>query len=479
MGKVKSVAVIGAGPGGAIAVDALAQEKAFDVIRVFERREKAGGCWVYDEEEPPVLSDFDQLSNRTAGGPIDIPDKLPGYAARSPSHRFTDTAVYPALETNVDAAAMSYSQEHIPEIRTKNSINLHGPDTPFRHHTVIRQWVEDLLNRNGYQDLVEYNTTVEKAVKDPKSDKWVLTLRRGEKAGKEDYWWIEEFDALVVASGHYSVPYIPHIKGLKEFAEAYPGSIEHTKGYRHPEKYRGKRVITVGASVSGADTAVSIVDVVQPPVYAVVRGKYNVYFGDEAFKHPNIERKPAITHVSPENRTVYFEDGTSVSNVDYIIFGTGFTWNLPFLPDIPTRNNRIPDLYLHIFYQQDPTLTFVGAVGAGLTFKVFEWQAVLAARVLAGKVHLPPLSEQQKWERDRIAEKGDGPAFTVIYPRFEEYFETLRKLAGNPKPGEPGRRLPEFDPRWVEIFNSGHERRKAMWRRKNEQARKKIAASKL
>lgn len=195
---------------------------------------------MYDEEEPPVLSNFDQLANRTAGGPIDIPDKLPGYASRSPSHRFADTAVYPALETNVDAAAMSYSQEDIPEIRTKNSINLHGPDTPFRHHTVIRQWVEDLLNRNGYQDLVEYNTTVEKAVKDPKSDKWILTLRRGEKAGKEDYWWIEEFDALVVASGHYSVPYIPHIKGLKEFAEAYPGSIEHTKGYRHPEKYRGK-----------------------------------------------------------------------------------------------------------------------------------------------------------------------------------------------------------------------------------------------
>lgn len=45
MHPIKRVAVIGAGPGGAIAVDALAQEKAFDVIRVFERREKAGGCW--------------------------------------------------------------------------------------------------------------------------------------------------------------------------------------------------------------------------------------------------------------------------------------------------------------------------------------------------------------------------------------------------------------------------------------------------
>ena len=42
---VKRVAVIGAGPAGAIAVDALAQEKTFDRIRVFERREEPGGCW--------------------------------------------------------------------------------------------------------------------------------------------------------------------------------------------------------------------------------------------------------------------------------------------------------------------------------------------------------------------------------------------------------------------------------------------------
>lgn len=42
---VKSVAVVGAGPSGAIAVDALMQEKAFDSVRVFERQEKAGGCW--------------------------------------------------------------------------------------------------------------------------------------------------------------------------------------------------------------------------------------------------------------------------------------------------------------------------------------------------------------------------------------------------------------------------------------------------
>ena len=45
MARVRSIAVIGAGPAGAIAVDALAQEKECDTIMVFERREKAGGCW--------------------------------------------------------------------------------------------------------------------------------------------------------------------------------------------------------------------------------------------------------------------------------------------------------------------------------------------------------------------------------------------------------------------------------------------------
>lgn len=153
-----------------------------------------------------------------------------------------DSPVYPALETNVDAGAMSFSQENIPTIRSQWSIERHGYDTPFRHHTVIRKYIEDLFNRNGYQDLVQYNTTVERAIKDSGSQKWVLTLRRTEIVDnvKSDYWWSEGFDAVVVASGHYAVPWIPAIPGLEEFAQRYPGSVEHTKGYRGPEKYRGK-----------------------------------------------------------------------------------------------------------------------------------------------------------------------------------------------------------------------------------------------
>ncbi|KAH8426858.1 uncharacterized protein LDX57_004584 [Aspergillus melleus] len=467
--SAKSVAVIGTGPAGAIAVDALVQEKAFDVVRVFERQEKAGGCWVSRTSETPVPLDIDSLSTRSADAPVAIPSKLPSHAPTLSRHRFADSHVYPTLHTNVDASVMEYSQESIPTVRSAESIGLHGPDTPFRHHTVIRQYIEDLLNRHGYQDLVEYNTTVERAVKDASTGKWILTLRRAGKPGGFDYWWSESFDALVVASGHYNVPFVPAIPGLKEFSAKYPGSVLHTKQYRGPEQYRGKRVVTVGASVSAADTAVSLIGSAQSPIYAVVRGKYNVYFGDEAFKHPQIERRPPISRICSDNgeKTIHFEDGTSVTDVDYIILGTGFTWTLPFLPDIPIRNNRVPDLYLHVFHQRDPSLVFLGAVGAGLTFKVFEWQAVAAARVLAGKAQLPSLDEQRQWETDRIAKKGDGSAFLMIYPDFEQYFEQLRGLAGEPEGS--GRRLPVFQEAWVDNFMDGHQRRIRMWKKANQQ----------
>lgn len=46
MGKcVRRVAVIGTGPAGAIATDALVKEQAFDEVCVFERHAVAGGTW--------------------------------------------------------------------------------------------------------------------------------------------------------------------------------------------------------------------------------------------------------------------------------------------------------------------------------------------------------------------------------------------------------------------------------------------------
>jgi hypothetical protein len=83
---------------------------------------------------------------------------------------------------------------------------------------------------------------------------------------------------------------------------------------------------------------------------------------------------------------------------------------------------------------------------------------------------LPDILEQKRWEGERIKVKGDGVPFTAIFPRFEEYFETLRTLAGEPKPSQPGRRLPKYDPNWTRIFLQGHQSRIRMWKQTNAEA---------
>ena len=53
---------------------------------------------------------------------------------------------------------------------------------------------------------------------------------------------------------HYSVPYIPEIKGIEEFK----GLVQHSKVYRSPESYRNLRVVVLGAAASGMDIAVEV-----------------------------------------------------------------------------------------------------------------------------------------------------------------------------------------------------------------------------
>jgi hypothetical protein len=117
--------------------------------------------------------------------------------------------------------------------------------------------------------------------------------------------------------------------------------------------------------------------------------------------------------VDAGTKTVYFDDNTC-AKVDCIIYGTGYSFNFPFLPNVNLKNNRIHGLYQNVSYIDDPSLAFVGCVAGGMTFKVFEWQSVLAARILSGRAKLPPKEEQLEWERQRVLRKGDSEKFVFI-----------------------------------------------------------------
>lgn len=207
---------------------------------------KAGSRWltmstmgdirIGDSSQPPTLSNFASLATRTADPPLPIPERLPAQTPKSNQPRFAESSVYPYLETNIDSLPMQFSQEPMPEERSEWSVSHYGHGTPFRRWDVVQRYVKSLVERRGYSDWVSYNTTVERAEK--VGMEWKVILRKdGEQS---DYWWAEWFDAVVVASGHFWVPYIPPIEGLEGFEKARPGSVLHSKHFRGREAFMGK-----------------------------------------------------------------------------------------------------------------------------------------------------------------------------------------------------------------------------------------------
>ena len=170
---------------------------------------------------------------------------------------------------------MSFSQEPFPDERTALNVQRHGSDSPFRHWKLVQKWVQGLLDRNGYQDFVRYNTWVELVEKNDATGKWIVTLRSPSEKGAHDTWWTEAFDAVVVANGHYHVPWIPAIPGLSELERNFPGTVEHSKAWRGPEKYQDKKVVVVGASISGSDISWSTADYAKTPLISSTRGNYH------------------------------------------------------------------------------------------------------------------------------------------------------------------------------------------------------------
>ena len=167
---------------------------------------------------------------------MELPKQLPAQMPKFSRPRFSESSVYPYLETNIDSLAMEFSREPIPEGKSQWSLSVHGPQTPFRRWEIIGRYIASLVERRGYEDLISYNTTVERVEK--VGSEWKVTLRKD--GAKSDYWWTEWFDAVVVASGHYWVPYIPPVDGLEEFEKARPGSVIHSKQFRGRDQFQGK-----------------------------------------------------------------------------------------------------------------------------------------------------------------------------------------------------------------------------------------------
>ncbi|KAJ5365528.1 hypothetical protein N7517_008414 [Penicillium concentricum] len=445
--RFQSVAVIGAGPSGISAIKALQEEKIFQTIRLFERRGHIGGIWQYDEipDRFPSQESSSQQNH-------EVPSRLPLLKSPSPEDVTSRTGIYEGLDSNVGAKVMAFSHTPFPEINSASSTRNLGHSNPTRPFRVVRKYLEDVFQ--DYLHLASLNTTVEKVEK--RGQKWTLALRQsghGDGNIAKDYWWEEQFDAVIIASGHYSVPSVPSVPGLDAAFARYPAAFEHSKSFRTADDYVNKRVVVVGGSVSSADLVADLHAIVKGPLEVSQRGKNEAL--QSAWDLPNVNLRPTIKEIQTTDNgiKVVFSDNSFLEDVDKVIFATGYKLSYPFLvPNPVTPNNRLSGFYQHIFKIGDPSLALVGQVRAALSFRVYEYQAVAVARYFAGTnaASLPTPQEQDLWEVQRLQYKGYTALFHEIRPDFKEYFDFLADLAGPPAPGTGGYTLPSWEDRWAE-----------------------------
>ncbi|KAF7504787.1 hypothetical protein GJ744_001720 [Endocarpon pusillum] len=420
--SISRIAIIGAGPSGIATAKYLLAEGAFDKIDILEQRHEVGGVW--------------NLTPNTLSKKTPIPQLDPNYSARKvaeasnerdASDRF-ETPLYELLETNIPKQLMQYANRPFAD------------DLPLfpKHQSVLdycKEYAEDVrpLIRFGWQ--VSEVRPVEGGGPDGGHHSgWSVTVIEEASQKRQAY----DYDAVVVASGHFSVPHIPAIKGLGAWSSSYPGSVMHSKAYRNPHPFTGKKVIVVGNSASGVDIGAQVGKVCKHPLLQSLRSENLFFSPDEVSWKENILE--IVEFLCPEqySRAVRLANGWIERNIDAVIFATGYFYSFPFLqinPPVVTNGSRARNVYQQLFHIKYPTLVFPALPQRIIPFPMAENQAAVIARVWSGRLKLPPEVEMEGWEKRMLEERGDGKAMhTLNFPEDADYLNMLYDWAASATP---------------------------------------------
>lgn len=415
--QISRVAIIGAGPVGLAFAKYLLAEKHFSEIVIYEQRDTVGGIW--------------NLSGNAVSKSVNVPQLDPWYGTGSGGEGGGDcdalefeSPLYDYLETNIPKQLMAYCDAPFPE-----------SDPLFPPHEAVLEYLERYAE--DIKSMIRFSTKVthvELRVEDwegRKKDVWSISstdLKAGFTGATETY------DALVVANGHYTVPYIPSIAGLQEFSRWYRGVVLHSKAYRRPENFAGKKVLVVGNSASGLDIATQIGKFARKPVYLSARSVSAFGTLPPADWREDIDEVVEFLGSDDASRGIRFRSGRIETSFDSVVFATGYFYNFPFLRGadlelgeaLITDGSRTRGLYQHLFHIEHPSLVFPVINLKVIPFPLGQNQAAVTSRVWSGRLDLPREEEMRKWERETIQKKGDGKYFHL--KKFPEDAAQINEL---------------------------------------------------
>lgn len=145
-------------------------------------------------------------------------------------------AVWQSMRTNISKFTCAFSDFPWPK-----------ESATFPKASEMLEYLRNYTKTHGITQYIHFNSTVKNVDKDTSQhNKWIV---KSEEDGKITS---ESFDAVVVATGIFNTPVIPEIPG------SYHGVISHSKDYKSPQGFVGKKVLVVGNSFSGTEIAADI-----------------------------------------------------------------------------------------------------------------------------------------------------------------------------------------------------------------------------
>jgi trimethylamine monooxygenase len=351
------VAVIGAGPSGLAQLRAFqsAKQKGAEIPEVvcYERQGDWGGLWNYtwrtglDEHGEPVHS-----------------------------------SMYRYLWSNGPKECLEFADYTFEE-------HFGRPIASYPPRAVLWDYIKGRVEKANVRDWIRFGTAVRHVAYSEETGKFTVTAEDLKKNHEYD----EEFDHVVVASGHFSTPNVPYFEGFATFN----GRVLHAHDFRDALEFKDKNILLVGSSYSAEDIGSQCYKYGARSITSSYRTAPMGFHWPE-----NWEEKPLLQRV--ENNTAFFADGTS-KDVDVIILCTGYLHHFPFLPDelrLKTNNRMWPlDLYKGIFWEDNPKLMYIGMQDQFYTFNMFDAQAWYARDYMLGRISLP--SSKEEMTRDSLA----------------------------------------------------------------------------
>lgn len=358
---MKNVAVIGLGAAGLCALRHLtARPNLFRAVG-FEQSSQVGGTWVYT---PDVHTDKNGIT--------------------------IHSSMYQNLRTNLPKEVMAF-----PDFNFQKSL----PSFIEHHH--VKDYLQDYANHFDLMKHAKLETQIQHV--EPRrsanagSVGWRITYKKVQPSAVVAE--TEDFDAIIVCNGHYSVPNIPNCLGLDSFK----GNTMHSHDYRSPKSFTGKTILCLGAGASGIDIALDLSTVAKKVYLSHNKAKLTSELP------PNLIQTAGIDHFS--EKIVHLKDGSEVE-VDSVMFCTGYKYTFPFLKqfsDLKIFDGRVYPLFKHIVHVSAPSLNFVGIANKICPFPTFHCQVQFILAHIDGSMKLPTKEQMLKdIEKDYVSRKMKG-----------------------------------------------------------------------